>query len=567
MGRPKIVPDNVTVALVDLCKVLRSFQMPVFHTTVIAHFKRLTDGTELGRKFQKKSGDGWDWHEGKLDNWFKRHFLGEHPELATGGQMSIDVARNNWCISDNVKYYFDNVEMQLLRVTYCALFWVVSWRSVVITDMPSCLLVQHKIAYINTNYVPFELTDAHFMLSDKAFKEVLRNLEPKADGFNATKQAHFAKVYIETGRTSLGFQDAILCLKGAWKASVGDREIQRRAWFNGGCMPFHRVPQYIMEREKQKVLKSLAVKAAKAAPGASAGMEQGDALHWDRLMACVPLKNRFGGSAPVVGAAAGAGAAADEDSEEEDGDDPRHSVRSTGNRASDCFNTHVDRRGHKSKMAEMQRALMKADKGQLKAFYDEIKSDDPEFTFHWEKKDTVDKVKLAIFEYSIKLFNFNVLPSAYPSKLKKEVARQAVERGDVPAAEVAAAPAPPVKFFSFLTDANRIFPRGAKYNHVLSSADAMAEDTVVAVPTLPTVAAPVLGGAPPWSVPAAAGGAMDVEPLSAAEIMAKLERRQADTLVMMAEFQRKTASESAQAEKAARARVGTAPCDPVDMAN
>ena len=74
MGRPKIVPDNVTVALVDLCKVLRSFQMPVFHTTVIAHFKRLTDGTELGRKFQKKSGDGWDWHEGKLDNWFKRHF-------------------------------------------------------------------------------------------------------------------------------------------------------------------------------------------------------------------------------------------------------------------------------------------------------------------------------------------------------------------------------------------------------------------------------------------------------------------------------------------------------------
>jgi hypothetical protein len=760
MGRPKIVPDNVTVALVDLCKVLRSFQMPVFHTTVIAHFKRLTDGTELGRKFQKKSGDGWDWHEGKLDNWFKRHFLGEHPELATGGQMSIDVARNNWCISDNVKYYFDNVEMQLLRVTYCALFWVVSWRSVVITDMPSCLLVQHKIAYINTNYVPFELTDAHCMLSDKAFKEVLRNLEPKIhiypdqawrlfsfdeakilmnthetnttsqhrrceqivrdntpgttdigevlsaksscamsviggshanldgspmyccvasksvnphhftdmpvanicgvnvsgnyscndkgsvtekelqhhlkyldqlrahhgqpdawmvglmdgvqthvtvgmlewfsvnhidpglrppytsqvvqnedlvtfwqlrndkdDGFNATKQAHFAKVYIETGRTSLGFQDAILCLKGAWKASVGDREIQRRAWFNGGCMPFHRVPQYIMEREKQKVLKSLAVKAAKAAPGASAGMEQGDALHWDRLMACVPLKNRFGGSAPVVGAAAGAGAAADEDSEEEDGDDPRHSVRSTGNRASDCFNTHVDRRGHKSKMAEMQRALMKADKGQLKAFYDEIKSDDPEFTFHWEKKDTVDKVKLAIFEYSIKLFNFNVLPSAYPSKLKKEVARQAVERGDVPAAEVAAAPAPPVKFFSFLTDANRIFPRGAKYNHVLSSADAMAEDTVVAVPTLPTVAAPVLGGAPPWSVPAAAGGAMDVEPLSAAEIMAELERRQADTLVMMAEFQRKTASESAQAEKAARARVGTAPCDPVDMAN
>lgn len=207
---------------------------------------------------------------------------------------------------------------------------------------------------------------------------------------------------------------------------------------------------------------------------------------------------------------------------------------------------------------------MKADKGQLKAFYDEIKSTDAGFTFHWEKKDTVDKVKLAIFEYSISLFKFTVLPSAYPSKLKKEAARQAVERGDVPAVDVAAVPAPPVKFYSFLADANRIFPRGAKFSHVPLCAGAMEECTEVAVPALPTLAAPVLGGAPPWSVPAAAaGGAMDVEPLSAAEIFEELKRREADTLVMLAEYQRKTATESAQAEKAARE--GTAPCDPLNM--
>lgn len=76
------------------------------------------------------------------------------------------------------------------------------------------------------------------------------------------------------------------------------------------------------------------------------------------------MKNRYGGSA-VSGAAVG-----------EDGDDPRHSISSTGTRARDFFNMHVDRRGYQSKMAEIQRAPMKASKGQLKVFYDDTKSAD-----------------------------------------------------------------------------------------------------------------------------------------------------------------------------------------------
>jgi hypothetical protein len=56
---------------------------------------------------------------------------------------------------------------------------------------------------------------------------------------------------------------------------------------------------------------------------------------------------------------------------------------------------------------------------------------------------------------------------------------------------------------------------------------------------------------------------MDVENSSAAELKAELERRQADYLVMMAEYQRKAATESAKASLAAR---GAAACDPVDMA-
>ena len=46
----------------------------------------------------------------------------------------------------------------------------------------------------------------------------------------------------------------------------------------------------------------------------------------------------------------------------------------------------------------------------------------------------------------------------------------------------------------------------------------MAEDIVVAVLAMLTLAAPVLGGAAPWSVQAAAaGGAMHVDLLSAAK--------------------------------------------------
>jgi hypothetical protein len=56
---------------------------------------------------------------------------------------------------------------------------------------------------------------------------------------------------------------------------------------------------------------------------------------------------------------------------------------------------------------------------------------------------------------------------------------------------------------------------------------------------------------------------MDVENSSATELKAELERRQADYLVMMAEYQRKAATESAKASLAAR---GAAACDPVDMA-
>ena len=150
--------------------------------------------------------------------------------------------------------------------------------------------------------------------------------------------------------------------------------------------------------------------------------------------------------------------------------------------------------------------------------------------------------------------------------------------------------------YSYLESADKIFVKGAKFSKApLGVVDAPVDGTMTE--SLPIVAPLVLGCAPPWGVlaavapavapaaaapvaavpavaapvaavpaaaaPAAGGDAMDVENSSATELKAELERRQADYLVMMAEYQRKAATESAKASLAAR---GAAACDPVDMA-
>ena len=120
-GKPKSVPDEVTTAMVDIIKVMRSYKIPCFHCTAIANFKRLTDGTPLGRKFQHfvEATDQWEWNEQAIDNWYKRRFLKDHPELVTGLQMSLDVARDNWCQPSNLQIYYDNLKIKLLDVSFC----------------------------------------------------------------------------------------------------------------------------------------------------------------------------------------------------------------------------------------------------------------------------------------------------------------------------------------------------------------------------------------------------------------------------------------------------------------
>jgi len=94
-------------------------------------------------------------------------------------------------------------------------------------------------------------------------------------------------------------------------------------------------------------------------------------------------------------------------------------------------------------------------------------------------------------------------------------------------------------------------------------APAVAPALAAPVAAVPALAAPA-AAVPAAVAPAGGGDAMDVENSSAAELMAELKRLESDYLVMMAEYQRKAATESARASLAAR---GAAACDPVDMAN
>jgi hypothetical protein len=154
-GKPKHVPDAVTTAVLDYCRMLAAYGIPVFKSTVLGTFWRLVDGTPLGDKFKGDGsraggagtgggggvgggggaggrlgvgactgggvgggagggvgggvgggagggvggGVGGDalWNENALENWYTKRFLGDHKEeMTTGLQLTIEVARSNW---------------------------------------------------------------------------------------------------------------------------------------------------------------------------------------------------------------------------------------------------------------------------------------------------------------------------------------------------------------------------------------------------------------------------------------------------------------------------------------
>ena len=86
-GQPKYVPNAVTTAVLDYCRMLTAQRIPVFKSTVLGTFRRLVDGTPMGEKF-KVDGDAGgggvaggvggrsrSWDMNALENWYTKRFL------------------------------------------------------------------------------------------------------------------------------------------------------------------------------------------------------------------------------------------------------------------------------------------------------------------------------------------------------------------------------------------------------------------------------------------------------------------------------------------------------------
>lgn len=59
-----------------------------------------------------------EWDYCALEHWYVRRFLGDHKdEVTTGLQLTIEVARSNWCTSANLNTFYTNIKTQLLEVT------------------------------------------------------------------------------------------------------------------------------------------------------------------------------------------------------------------------------------------------------------------------------------------------------------------------------------------------------------------------------------------------------------------------------------------------------------------
>lgn len=139
VGRHELVPTEVTTGILDYMRMLAAHKVPCYHSTVIAAFLRVIDNTPLGLKFKMPAAsdpaaaseaagpqteaeaiasmDERDWDMVKVDNWYKNHFLGDHKgEVQTGLQLTLDVARGNWCKSENLSLFYNNTRDQLLEV-------------------------------------------------------------------------------------------------------------------------------------------------------------------------------------------------------------------------------------------------------------------------------------------------------------------------------------------------------------------------------------------------------------------------------------------------------------------
>jgi hypothetical protein len=130
-GQPKYVPGAVTTAVLDYCHMLTAHRIPVFKSTVLSTFRRLVDGTPMGEKFKVDGdaggggvaggvgGSSRSWDMNALENWYTKRFLGDQKErVTTGLQLTIEVARSNWCTPANLNTFYETTKSQLAEVNH-----------------------------------------------------------------------------------------------------------------------------------------------------------------------------------------------------------------------------------------------------------------------------------------------------------------------------------------------------------------------------------------------------------------------------------------------------------------
>jgi hypothetical protein len=93
MGRPCSFPKELEEELIVYISKLRQLKVQVYKPTVLYYAMGLIGPTEFALGFARIGDDGeyvraeaggFEWDTDKLDHWYYRRFLGDHPELTTG---------------------------------------------------------------------------------------------------------------------------------------------------------------------------------------------------------------------------------------------------------------------------------------------------------------------------------------------------------------------------------------------------------------------------------------------------------------------------------------------------
>lgn len=93
-GRPRSMPQEMEEDVVHFCGQLRRLRVRVTKDTVLDYVMRLLGPHEASLNFARVGDDGeyvknpelggFEWDIDKLNHWYYRRFLGDHPQLSTG---------------------------------------------------------------------------------------------------------------------------------------------------------------------------------------------------------------------------------------------------------------------------------------------------------------------------------------------------------------------------------------------------------------------------------------------------------------------------------------------------